>query len=499
MKDRSIIFKLFAVTVTFFIILVSIGFILQTAFFQDFYFNRKMRILESSINSFKADYTKMNINQMVERMQEIGEKNNAEVAIISSTDNFSIITSSLQGQSDPGKTQIMQAAINQWSVIAMAYEPQVMKGETITFNIQHPRYNTNNIVKISPILVNGRLDNVIIAVSSLQPVGEAAAVIQEFYIYVYGAAVIFAIILSLIFSNMISKPLINLNKAASRMAELDFTAKCDDRSHDEIGNLAGSLNFLSSKLNTTLYELKSANDKLKSDIEKERSLEKMRKEFVAGVSHELKTPVSLIEGYAEGLKENIGGEEKRDFYIDVIVDEAERMGSLINDMLDLSRLDSGNYTLKPEEFSLNGLTASIVKKYSNNMESKGIDIRLCVEKDDVEVIGDRFRIEQVITNFMSNAIRHTPEGGWISINIRDTKNHAMFEIENQGEHIDEKEMNNIWEKFYRVEKSRNRDTGGTGLGLAISKNILQLHNSDFGARNTDNGVMFYFSLLRVQG
>lgn len=497
MNRKGITFKLFIITSMFFVFLISIGLVFQTVFFERFYVARKMSTLERSLDSFKSDYISgMGFDEMMERMREIGQENNAEVALIDNLNNFSIVTSSVEFQNDPVKTELMRSAISQWSTIARSYEKQLSRGETITYSIKLPQNYTSNIVKISPINSGKVTEYVIIAVSSLQPVGEAAQVTREFYVYVYGLGFILVIILSVIYSNMISKPLISITRAASKMAELDFSAKCDVKSNDEIGELAGKLNFLSEKLNNTLCELKSANEKLKEDIEKERSLEKMRKEFVAGVSHELKTPISLIEGYAEGLKENIAG-EKKDFYLSVIMDESDKMGRLVTDMLDLSSLETGNFKLRPKEFCIDELAGMVFRKYSDKMKEKDIKANLDIREDGILVYGDKFRIEQVIKNFLTNAIRYTPEGGSISVVVCEQNEDALIEVENEGEHIDEKEMKNIWEKFYRIEKSRNREMGGTGLGLAISKNILLLHNSKFGVVNTEKGVKFYFTLSKA--
>lgn len=497
MNKRGITFKLFVITSLFFVFLISIGLIFQTVFFQRFYVARKMNTLERNLDSFKKDYMSgMGFDEMMERMREIGQENNAEIALIDNLNNFSIVTSSFGSQNDPVKTELMRSAISQWSSIARSYQEQLSQGETITYTIKLPQNYTSNIVKISPINIGKVTEYVIIAVSSLQPVGEAAQVTREFYVYVYGVGFILVIILSIIYSNMISKPLINISRTASKMAELDFSAKCNVKSDDEIGELAGKLNFLSEKLNSTLKELKSANEKLKEDIEKERGLEKMRKEFVAGVSHELKTPISLIEGYAEGLKENIAG-DKKDFYLDVIIDESDKMGRLVTDMLDLSSLETGNFKLNPKEFCIDELAGMAVRKYSDKMSEKNIKVNLNIEEDGIIVHGDRFRIEQVINNFLTNAIRYTPAGGSISVGVREKDGDALVEVENEGEHIEEKEMENIWEKFYRIEKSRNRGMGGTGLGLAISKNILMLHDSKFGAVNTEKGVKFYFTLQKA--
>jgi two-component system sensor histidine kinase VanS len=295
---------------------------------------------------------------------------------------------------------------------------------------------------------------------------------------------------------MISKPLIKLNNSAKRISEMDFSQQCDVNSDDELGNLAKTLNFLSYRLNSALTELQQKNIKLKQDIEKERKLDKMRKEFVAGVSHELRTPISIISGYAEGLKDNVADDDSREFYLDVIMDEASKMNALVSDMLDLSQLESGNFKMEAEPFHIDELMKKCINKNKQFFQQKNIKVQESLAKE-VTVYADYLRIEQVITNFLTNAIRHTPENGVVNIKLRDEQQSCKVEIENQGEHLAECDLENIWDRFYKADKSRNRIAGGTGLGLSIVKNILLMHNSTFGVKNTKLGVCFFFTLNKT--
>lgn len=298
---------------------------------------------------------------------------------------------------------------------------------------------------------------------------------------------------------MIAKPLVELNNAALKMAKLDFTEKCEVTTEDEIGNLGKTLNFLAKNLSDALSSLKESNKQLRRDIEKEKELENMRKEFVAAVSHELKTPISLIEGYAEGIKDNIVQGEDRDYYLDVIIDEAKKMANMVSDMLELSKLESGNFKIEMNEFYLDMTINETIKRLEKIKGDKDTDrtftIVSSVDKN-LEVLGDEDRIEEVITNFLTNAIRHVKDKGNIYVRTLTKDDKIFVEIENEGEQIREEDMKKIWDRFYKIDKSRNRSLGGTGLGLSIVKHILQLHNSDFGVENTENGVKFYFSLYK---
>jgi signal transduction histidine kinase len=292
---------------------------------------------------------------------------------------------------------------------------------------------------------------------------------------------------------MITKPLIRINKTATKMANLDFTEKCEVSSEDEIGSLSASLNFLSDKLHSALSSLRQANAKLEEDILKERNLEKMRKEFVAAVSHELKTPISLIDGYAVGLKDDIFEDKDKDYYIDIIIDEARKMGHLVSDMLDLSQLESGVFKLKRENFDLVELIKATARKYENLAYEKAVDITLELF-DSFTINGDYNKLEQVLTNFITNALRHVEDSGHIAIRMQSKDKETLIEVENTGSHIAFEELEKIWDKFYKVDKSRNRKLGGTGIGLSIVKNILTLHGFSFGASNIEHGVKFFFGI-----
>ena len=270
----------------------------------------------------------------------------------------------------------MMLAINNWISSLENYFDVLSTKKTIVYTLKHPSLYTDNLVLVSPVVVDGEIKDIVFVLSTLQPVGEATSVTRKYYIYVYIAAVILIAILSLIYSKMISKPLISLNSTASKISELDFSAKCQVNSNDEIGSLGKTLNFLSEKLGITLNELKTANENLKGDIEKEKQLEKMRKEFIASVSHELKTPISVIEGYAEGLKDGIPKGDDIAYYLDVIIDESKNMNSLVCDMLDLSQLESGNFKLNMLKFNIFEFINSIYKKYLNSINDKHLKLNI---------------------------------------------------------------------------------------------------------------------------
>ncbi|MCJ7689830.1 MAG: cell wall metabolism sensor histidine kinase WalK, partial [Clostridiaceae bacterium] len=319
--------------------------------------------------------------------------------------------------------------------------------------------------------------------------------IKEFYLYFYIGAIATILLLSFIYSNMIAKPLIKITKTASKMANLDFTEKCKVKSEDEIGALATSLNLLSENLDGALTSLKDANTKLEKDIEKEKKLTEMRKDFVAAVSHELKTPITLIEGYTQALNDDILEGEEKQYFIDVIMDESKKMNNLVSDMLNLSQLESGNFKLVKEDFFLHELIQPFTKKYSALLNEKNITLKLNLIQN-IKVNADWNRIEQVLTNYMTNAIRHINNGGCIAVRMIEKEDTITVSVENTGSKIETTEIMKIWDNFYKIDKSRTRKLGGTGLGLSIVKNIMLLHGGSCGVENTEMGVEFYFVLTK---
>ncbi|MCX7708370.1 MAG: HAMP domain-containing histidine kinase [Clostridia bacterium] len=395
----------------------------------------------------------------------------------------------------PYKNEILWSAIENWLWMAKSNNLNVPANRTITYDYKYPLNGENNVVFVKPIMENGKPKETIFVIASLQPVGEAVSMMKDYYLYVFLVAILFILALSFVYSKMVAKPLININHAAKRMAELDFSVECKVGGNDEIGSLSKSLNLLSGKLSTSLNELMTANEKLQRDIEKERALESMRKEFVSSVSHELKTPLGIITAFAEGIKHGVA-ENKKKHYIDVILDEAEKMNHLVLDMLDLSRLGSNAFKLTLENFCINELIHTTLLRFDKHIQEKAVDIRLDFIEGELLVFADEKRIEQVLVNLLSNAIRHATYQGFIRICLRKREDRIVVEVENSGEPIPETKLERIWDRFYRVEESRERQSGGSGLGLAIVKNILQLHKSTFGVRNTEGGVLFYFDLDR---
>lgn len=329
----------------------------------------------------------------------------------------------------------------------------------------------------------------VLAISPLKVIGEANDVSKRLGKIWIIAGIATAAVIAHIFSRSVSKPITAMTEVTRKMRHLDFSEKCRVKSKDEVGILAENINDMSEKLDNTIKQLRRANNKLKKDIEHERMLENQRKDFVAAVSHELKTPLAVIQAYAEGIMDGISG-DNLDKYLKIILDETNRMDKLVLEMLENSKLEAGAEQPQMKENDLAQQAKNIVKIFAKSASDYEITIVSNIPEDKIIKCCDIAMIERVMMNFMSNAVVHTPKGGKIILTVTD----EIFSIENEGENIPEEEIKFIWDKFYKIDKSRTRAGGGTGLGLSIAKNILILHKAEYGAENTGTGVKFWFKL-----
>ncbi len=359
----------------------------------------------------------------------------------------------------------------------------------IRYTTQTMDYEKNDIkykLLMKPIKEKDGSVTYIYAMASLQPVDEAVQMVQDYYIYIIAFVVVLIFLASFYYSKQIAKPLLKINDTTKKIAHLDFTEQIPITSKDEIGDLSKNINVLSNKLHSHIGQLEE-------DIEKERKLEKTRKEFISGVSHELKTPLSIMKSCISILKDGVA-EHKKEYYFQAMEREVDKMDTLILDMLELAKFESGTYKMKKDPFYIDAVIEEICEHLSVEIEKK--ELRVHKHIGPFEVVANQGRIEQVIVNFITNAIRYTPNKEEIIISTIDEKNRIKVCIENKGTHIEEEQLDKIWDRFYRVDAARQRSQGGTGLGLAISKNILELHDAEYGVKNTEDGVLFYFYLLK---
>ncbi len=330
--------------------------------------------------------------------------------------------------------------------------------------------------------------------SPLEGIKESAKISNRFLLSIGSVLILVGIISVWFFSKRLTDPILELALLSDRMADLDFEAKYTSGGCDEIGELGANFNRMSEKLESTICELKCANNRLKEDIEQKEKLEKMRNEFLGNVSHELKTPIALIQGYAEGLKEGVNDDPKdREFYCDVIMDEAAKMNQMVRNLLTLNQLEFGDEDIVFERFDLTELISGILQSMEILAEQEGIRV-IFRQEQRVYVWADEFKVEQVVRNYVSNAFHHVDKEKVVEVRIRTEENKARVTVFNTGAPIAEEDVGHIWEKFYKADKAHTREYGGNGIGLSIVKAIMESFHQKYGVNNYDNGVEFWFEL-----
>jgi signal transduction histidine kinase len=337
-------------------------------------------------------------------------------------------------------------------------------------------------------------NNLFIMRTALESIRESVDISNRFLGYIGLCAVMISGMIIWTVSEQISMPILELAHISKRMTNLDFDAKYTRGGNDEIAILGNHINLLSETLEKTISELKTANNELKTDIEKKEQIDEMRKEFLSNVSHELKTPIALVQGYAEGLKECINDdEESRDFYCDVIMDEANKMNKMVQKLLTLNQIEFGNEVITMERFDITALIRGIIQASDILIKQKDVKV-IFAEKNPIYVWADEFKIEEVVTNYFSNALNHVSNEKIIDVKITKLEDLIRVSVFNTGEKIPQSDLDNIWVKFYKVDKARTREYGGSGIGLSIVKAIMGSFNKECGVSNYDNGVEFWFEL-----
>jgi len=323
---------------------------------------------------------------------------------------------------------------------------------------------------------------------------ESAAISNRFLLYIGSILMVVSILLIWYFAKRITEPIRELARLSDRMADLDFDAKYTSGGSNEIGELGENFNRMSEKLESTISELKKANNSLQKDIEQKDKLEKMRNEFLGNVSHELKTPIALIQGYAEGLKEGVNEDaESREFYCEVIMDEASKMNQMVKNLLTLNQLEFGDEDIVFDRFNLTALVRGVLQSMEIMADQAGAKILLHTEED-IYAWADEFKVEQVVKNYVSNACHHVSGDMVIEVKMVQKDGKVRVSVFNTGTPIPEADIVHIWDKFYKVDKAHTREYGGNGIGLSIVKAIMKSFHQEYGVKNYDNGVEFWFEL-----
>ncbi len=407
---------------------------------------------------------------------------------------------------------IIVDGVNDYPIVSSGRDARFMMDRIRRYIVGGPNADNTTILETDQYTIQQSFDNrsdsyylecwgffsdnttIFIMSTPLASIRESVELSNQFLAYVGIAAMALSSLIMYAATKRVTSPILKLADISERMSNLDFDAKYEGHAQDEIGVLGNSMNALSDRLEETISELKSANIKLQKDIEEKIQIDDMRKEFIANVSHELKTPIALIQGYAEGLAEGMAEDkESRDYYCEVIVDEAGKMNKMVRQLLTLTALEFGNDQANMERFDLTEVIQGVLASASILIQQKDAHIQF-PSYGPVYVWADEFKIEEVITNYLSNALNHLAGAGIIRIMVEELGETVRVTVRNTGEQIPEKELPNLWTKFYKVDKARTREYGGSGIGLSIVKAIMDSHHQECGVRNVEDGVEFWFTL-----
>ena len=456
-----------------------------------FYEYNKEKQLKAVYNVINNYYNNQeNENNLADELDKISLKNNFDI-LIKSDENVSIYSSNKDFYSSLGEfaLSIMQE--------------ERMKNNVIEKNNKYTisRFKDNK-TNLNFIILTAALDNsyklyIRMPVASIE---ESVKISNEFLsIIAIFVIIIGGIVLSIV-SKRFSDPIIELNEITKNMSKLDFTQKYrTSDANDEIDMLGENINLLSDRLENTINQLRNTNIELEKDIEEKSKIDEMRKSFISDVSHELKTPIALIQGYSEGLIENINSDdESRKFYAEVILDETTKMDKLVKQLLELMKLEYGRMQFNNKEFDLVELENEIIRKASVMSEKENVIIENNTSGE-IKVYADDFYIDQVLTNYITNAIKYATEINGekrvrIENKINAEKNKVRVKVFNTFIQFSEEEINRIWNRFYKIDESRNRENGGNGIGLSLVKAIMNNYGNTYGVKNVAGGVEFYFEL-----
>ena len=484
---KSVRFKLFFTMCIIIAIIVLCLVTINSVVLESFYLYSKTKTVKQLYNKINSYYSiNSNDQNLKEELRRIAFNNNFDI-FIETNENMIVFSTDRDLYST---IDIISGAKNNEINNTILYSDNNIEIRKI-----NDKYNS-----ISYILLSGQLDNgykLYISIPAI-PIEESVKISNQTLILIGIIILVISGFIASYISKKFTAPIVELNDITDKMARLDFSKKYRTAdTDDEINELGKNINTMSDKLERTIKQLRENNHELEKDIEEKSKIDEMRKQFISDVSHELKTPIALIQGYAEGLIENVNSDdESRKFYSEVILDESNKMDKLVKQLLELMKLEYGKREFNNGNFNIVELIKEVIRKCKVMIEEKNVQIKFKTQ-DSVIVYADEFYVEQVITNYFTNAIKHAIEVDGrkeIEITIKKNDDKVKISVFNTGENIAEEHIEKIWGRFYKEDNSRNREDGGTGIGLALVKAIMNNYKNKYGVINKKNGVEFYFEL-----
>lgn len=493
-KVKSIRIKLFVSVCVVVVLTILFLIIINNIALEVFYVYSKKDVVKNVYEEINDKYNQDYSNEEIEDfIKHRASSNNIDILIKDNADGNIISSNSEEIESMRRIKEAVRLDNNEkWDRNLYSTKDAVVKLAKDTLN------NRNYIV------LNAKLDNGndLCIRTPISAIKESLRISNNVLIIVGSISVFVSAVIVSVVSKRFSSPILEISNIAKKMSKLDFSQKyIPSDSDDELDELGNSINLMSDKLEETINELRKNNDELERDIKEKSKIDEMRTQFISDVSHELKTPIALIQGYAEGLVENVNNDdESRKFYAEVILDEADKMDKLVKQLLELMKLEYGKREFNNTDFDIVDLIKEVLRKCDVMIKEQNIEAELkCNEK--ILVNADDFYIEQVITNYVTNAIKYSKEVNGkrkIEVNVYETpENKIRICVYNTGKNFSEDEMRKIWGRFYKLDSSRNRESGGTGIGLSLVKAVMNNYNNNYGVENKESGVEFYFELNKA--
>jgi len=493
---KSIKTRLFLSLCIIVVSIIAVLIILNNFVLKQFYeFNKKKQLIDVYYvinNYYNSDDEEASIS---DELNKISLKNNFNILIKNNLGNtiYSSNTDFYSAIEDLALSIIPEGRFN---------NNVLEKNNKYTITKFKDKKSNMNFIIFTAVLDNSYKLYIRMPVAAIE---ESVKISNEFLSIIAVFVIIIGGIVLSIVSKRFSEPIIELNDITKKMSNLNFSQKFkSSEAHDEIDMLGENINVLSDKLEKTINQLRNTNVELEKDVEEKSQIDEMRKSFISDVSHELKTPIALIQGYSEGLIENVNSdEESRKFYAEVILDEATKMDKLVKQLLELMKLEYGKMQFNNKEFDLVELENEIIRKSAVIADKENIKMENNI-LGEIIVFADDFYIDQVLTNYITNAMKYAIEINGekrvrIENEIDEVNNKVRVKVFNTFVQFSEEEINRIWKRFYKVDESRNRENGGNGIGLSLVKAIMKQYGNKYGVKNVAGGVEFYFELdLKIE-
>ncbi|MEA4852647.1 MAG: HAMP domain-containing sensor histidine kinase [Christensenella sp.] len=479
LKKASIKWKIFTYILIFAAVLILLLWLFQIVFLDDFYQSIKQNEIKDAAQTIEDNTDNENIQIL---MDMIAHRYDVCVRItdLEGTDVYSseltpdcvihkmpTYEMSILAQETQNAGGTLMRILPRQQVFDKGYNAQHFKGNVPPMNAEI----TESLI-YSKIIEGPEGQQWLLSLNSvITPVTSTVETLRIQLIYITVILVGCALIIALVISRRVSKPIIRINQSAKKLAKAEYDVHFDDTGYREISELADTLNYAAHELS---------------------KVESLRRELIANISHDLRTPLTMITGYAEVMRD-IPGENTPE-NIQIIIDEAKRLTTLVNDVMDISKLQSGTQELRPSEFNLTALIRDILKRYTKLTEQEGFVITLESDRD-ITVTADEIKLSQVIYNLINNAVNYAGDGRRIVVKQILEADAVRIEVQDDGEGIPEDKLAYIWDRYYKVDKTHKRAAIGTGLGLSIVKGILDLHHARYGViSHMGEGSTFWFEL-----